>query len=348
MSSVSRPRITYISWAPHCSRSDHTARELGGSSHMIYWERLGSRPATVWLKYLGQALRTWHVLARERADAVFVMSPSPIAVLAVYSYCAVTRTPFVIDAHSGAFRNPMWKRLQGMQFWLCRRARATIVTNDHLATLVATHGGHPVIVPDVPVRFETAQAQAPAASGANEVAPHNRFTVACVTSFGFDEPIAAIFESARRLPDVNFYMTGNPKDAPDLVASRPSNVTLTGFLATPQYGALLQRADVVLALTTLDHTMLRGAYEAIYQGTPVIVSDSGILRSAFDEGAVHVNNSAEAIVEAIEQVRQRPQAFREAALRLRARKEQRWLESMAALRAAIDTPRTAKPRLESV
>src|SRR5262245_29371383 len=29
------PRITYISWAPHCSRSDHTARELGGTSHMV-------------------------------------------------------------------------------------------------------------------------------------------------------------------------------------------------------------------------------------------------------------------------------------------------------------------------
>lgn len=28
-----RPTIAYISWAPHCSRSDHTARELGGRSH---------------------------------------------------------------------------------------------------------------------------------------------------------------------------------------------------------------------------------------------------------------------------------------------------------------------------
>ena len=40
-----------------------------------------------------------------------------------------------------------------------------------------------------------------------------------------------------------------------------------------------------MALTTEDHTMLRGAYEAIYQGTPIIVSNSALLRVAFNEGA---------------------------------------------------------------
>ena len=34
--------ITYISWAANCSRSDHTARELGGVSHMVYLGWLGS------------------------------------------------------------------------------------------------------------------------------------------------------------------------------------------------------------------------------------------------------------------------------------------------------------------
>ena len=322
------PKITYISWAPHCSRSDHTARELGGTSHMVYWERLGSRPATVWLKYLGQTLSTWGILLRERPDAVFVMSPSPIAPFAVYLYCALARRPFVIDAHSGAFRNPMWKRLQPLQFWLCRRASATIVTNDHLAALVQRHGGRTVIVPDVPVKFPPA---APTGTG--------QFTVACVTSFGHDEPIEAIMEAARRLPDVTFRMTGNPKSAERRLENKPPNVTLTGFLSVEDYGALLQRADVVLALTTLDHTMLRGAYEAVYQGTPVIVSDSPLLRAAFDEGTAHVDNTAEAIVAAIDRVRKDVEAFRLGAQRLKARKEQRWAQSKAALLAAATAAR---------
>jgi glycosyltransferase involved in cell wall biosynthesis len=320
------PRITYISWAPHCSRSDHTARELGGTSHMVYWSALGSHPATIAFKYLGQTLRTWRILAREWPDAVFVMSPSPIAVLAVYAFCAVTHKRFVIDAHSGAFRNPLWRRLQGLQFWLCRRASATIVTNDHLADLVRRHGGHPVVVPDVPVQFP-AVAAAPARTG---------FVVACVTSFGFDEPIEAILEAARRLPDVTFYMTGNPADESRRLVDKPDNVVLTGFLPVSDYGALLKTADVVLALTTLDHTMLRGAYEAVYQGTPVIVSDSPILRASFDDGSVHVDNTPDAITHAIVEVRQRPAEFRQGAVRLRERKQQRWQESVAALRRAVE------------
>jgi glycosyltransferase involved in cell wall biosynthesis len=292
---------------------------------MVYWNRLGSHPATVWLKYLGQALGTWRILARERPDAVFVMSPSPIAPLAVYAYCALTQTPFVIDAHSGAFRNPLWRRLQTMQFWLCRRARATIVTNDHLADLVRRHGGHAVIVPDVPVRFADATA-AP---------PQNRFTVACITSFGHDEPIEAILDAARALSDVTFFMTGNPARNETRLANPPPNLVMTGFLDVPQYGALLQTADVVLALTTEDHTMLRAAYEAIYQGTPVIVSDSALLRLAFDDGTVHVDNSPRAIVDAVRTVQRERAAYREGARRLMARKEQRWSESKAALLSAL-------------
>jgi glycosyltransferase involved in cell wall biosynthesis len=249
----------------------------------------------------------------------------------VYAYCLLLRKPFVIDAHSGAFRNPKWRTLRGMQYWLCRRACATIVTNEHLASLVTSRGGRALIVPDVPVKFSSVPAP-PA---------HEGFTVACVTSFGHDEPIEAIFESARRLPGVTFYMTGNPTDSAHVVTRKPPNVILTGFLDVSRYGALLQSAGVVLTLTTHDHTMLRGAYEAIYQGTPVILSDFGVLRAAFDEGALHVDNTPEAIVAAVLQMRREREEYRRGSLRLRARKEQRWSESKAALLTVLQN---ARPR----
>ncbi len=47
------PRVTYISWAESCSRSDNTARELGGPSHMVYLPEYGSRATTILFKYLG-------------------------------------------------------------------------------------------------------------------------------------------------------------------------------------------------------------------------------------------------------------------------------------------------------
>lgn len=320
-------RVTYISWAPHCSRSDCTARELGGTSHMIYWGWLGSHPATVWLKYLGQTVSTWNVLFRERPDIVFVMSPPPIAIFAVYVYCAVRRVRFVVDAHSGVFLTKRWRAFQRMQFWVCRRATTTIVTNAHLAELVRSHGCRATVVPDVPITFD---------GTASYPTETNGFCVAYVTSFDRDEPIAAMVEAARRLPQIRFYMTGDA--APGRLPERlPANLTVTGFLETSSYGALLRQAGVVVALTTDDHTMQRAAYESVYQGTPVIVSDTELLRHAFDEGAVHVDNSPDAIVKAVMRVRDDARGYKEAASRLGARKSAEWLHTKSALLAALDS-----------
>ena len=57
-----RSRVTYISWAESCSRSDHTARELGGRSHMVYEGQLGSQASTIVWKYWLQGRTTARIL----------------------------------------------------------------------------------------------------------------------------------------------------------------------------------------------------------------------------------------------------------------------------------------------
>lgn len=321
------PRVTYISWAESCSRSDHTARELGGTSHMVYARRLGSRPATVLFKYLVQWWHTLRILKRERPDVVFVMTPPVVAALPAFWYAWRRRGRVVLDAHTAAFLHPRWRHLQWLQRALCRRAATTLVHTPHIATLVEDAGGHTTMVPDVPVTFA-------------EPEPFARppgFVVAVVCSFNYDEPLYAVFEAARLTPDVQFFVTGDPRHLPsELATVLPPNVRLTGFLSTPAYGGLLAGADAVLTLTTRDHTMLRGAYEAIYQGTPVIVSDWPVLRAAFPEGAIHVDNSAAQIHAAIRAIAAEPDKYREAAGRCRERKQRRWLTTVAAIRARIE------------
>lgn len=292
---------------------------------MVYWGWLGSRPSTVWLKYIGQTLSTWRVLMRDRPSAVFVMSPPPTAVLAVYAYCRLRRIPFVIDAHSGVFEDPRWTPFWRVSAWLSRKAATTIVTNATLADRLEQQQAHATIVPDVPIVFP---------SGV-ELRP-DRFTIVCVTSFDRDEPIAVMVEAARRLPDVKFQMTGNKAKGERLVGENPPpNLELTGFVDAATYGALLRSAGAVMTLTRLANTMQRGAYEAIYQGTPVIVTDSPLLRDAFDEGAIHVDNSPEQIVAAVRRLQADPDRFRQEAARLRLRKLQRWERAKADLLAAV-------------
>src|SRR5688572_18876353 len=312
---VDQPRITYISWAESCSRSDHTARELGGRSHMVYLPQFGSRPSTILFKYIGQWIETARILSRERPDTVFVMTPPVFAALPAFWYAWRHGKNVVLDAHTAAFVLPRWRWFQRLQRMCCRYAVTTLVSNEHFAAHVRALGGDATVVPDVPIVFAERE-PFPRPSG---------FVVAAVCSFDVDEPIAAIFEAARTLPDVQFFVTGSPRKLPpELTAKRPSNLTLTGFLTVPAYGGLLGDADVVMVLTTFNHTMLRGAYEAIYQETPVITSDWPVLRDAFPEGTVHVDNTAESLVAAIRTVQGDAAAYRAGAARLRKVKLDRW------------------------
>jgi glycosyltransferase involved in cell wall biosynthesis len=94
----------------------------------------------------------------------------------------------------------------------------------------------------------------------------------------------------------------------------------------------------VMTLTTRDHTMLRGAYEAIYQGTPVIVSDWPILREFFADGARHVDNSSTAIAEAVRDVQHRLASFQDGARRLRDTKLDAWAQTRQAILDRLGNP----------
>lgn len=319
-------KIIYISWAENCSRSDYTARELGGKSYMVYWGRLGSHPATVGLKYIGQVISTLRILLRERPHAVFVMTPPVFAGLVAYVYGLFARVPYVIDVHTAAILMPRWKHFQWLQRFVCRHAATSLVTNEHLAGIVEAGGGHATIVRDVPVSYP----------GGETFALNGQFSVAAVCSFNYDEPIEAILQAAEAVPGVRFYLTGNTKYLdPALAKNAPENVTFTGFLSDAAYGSLIANANAVLTLTTRDHTMLRGAWEAIYQGTPVIVSDWPLLREAFDEGTLHVDNTAEGIARAIGELQKNHTQYKAAAARLREKKLQRWQETKTAILARL-------------
>jgi glycosyltransferase involved in cell wall biosynthesis len=314
-SSSKEVKITFISWAEYCSRSDNIARELGGSSHMVYCGSLGSNIFTVWLKYVIQFFKTQYVLFTNRPDVVFVMTPPVFAVLSIYFYSFLRSISYIIDAHTAAFLLPRWKYLQWLQRFLCRRAITTIVTNEYLADQVESGGGHATIIRDVPVIYDITE----------QFFTNDKFSIAVVCSFNYDEPIEEIFEAARQLSDIQFYMTGNPKDlAPYLASIVPENVTLTGFLSNSAYMSLLTKANAVMTLTTRDHTMLRGAYEAVYHGTPVIISNWQLLKYAFPHGAIHINNSSEEIVKAVRDMQIHHNLYKVDVLKLREEKYKEW------------------------
>jgi glycosyltransferase involved in cell wall biosynthesis len=306
--------VVFVSWAPFCSRSDGIAARLGGRSFMVYSPAFGSNYLTVFFKYLSQTLKTLRLLWRERPDVVYVMTPPVTACVPVWIYSRLAGARFVIDAHTGAFIGP-WLSLLFLHRWFSRAACATIVTNEHYRDLVRGWGADVMIVRDVPVRF--AEPVRPDLGG-----PCNMTLVATFTP---DEPIELFFAAAARLPDIQFHVTGKyQRGGPQLLAAKPDNVRLTGFLPDADYVGLLLASDAVMSLTTLDNTMQRGAYEGVYLGKPVITSNFDLLRRHFYKGAVHVDNTIEDIVAGVRRMRDNLPQFRSQVLELRSERLRDW------------------------
>jgi glycosyltransferase involved in cell wall biosynthesis len=278
-------KASFITWYPHCRRSNSLAVALHGKSHLIHYLRF-KRPWQAPFKYLLQTLVTFTRLAKDKPELILVTTPPVLAALPVYVYARTTRVPFVIDAHTGVFDNPRWTWLIGLSRWLSRAAVATIVTNDHLATTVESWGARAVVIGDLPDIF----------SAPRSVNLGNGVHVAVISTFSDDEPLEAVVEAARWVPNVNLHITGDVKRAPhNLRSNTPPNVRYTGWLTEEEYVGLLRAATAVMALTTRDHTMQRGASEAMALEKPLITSNWPILRQIFSKGTVYVDNTVTSI-----------------------------------------------------
>jgi glycosyltransferase involved in cell wall biosynthesis len=189
--------------------------------------------------------------------------------------------------------SPYWTRPRWVYRYLARGAIATIVTNEYFADIVREYGARALVIPDIPTSFP------------DEEVGHlgGKFNVLVVGTFSPDEPLGEVMTAATGLPEVTFHVTGDNKRSPGRVpANAPVNVRFTGFLPTDAYYALMASSQAVMCLTTRDHTMQRGACEALWMGRPIITSAWPVLRSYFSRGTVHVDNTSEGIRNGVEEM----------------------------------------------
>ena len=321
--------VLFISWSENCTRSDSIAKRLGGASLMIYSPFWGSRASTIVFKYLSQSVRTLAALWKYRPGAVLVMTPPVIACVPVWIYAKLTGAHYAIDAHTGAFLDKRWTWSLFIHRFFSRQATLTLVTSPFLADLVRSWKARVQIVSDVPVCFAEPQ----------PVKLNGGIHMTFISTFTRDEPLPAFLEAAKLVPDVQFHVTGRLKDANrGLLEQAPPNVRFTDFLSDPDYVGLLLGSDAVICLTTEDHTMQRGAYEAVYLGRPVITSDFPILRNAFHRGTVHVGGTPREIAAGIVEMKNNSRRYQKEVEELRAEKVKRWGEVEADLNRALGHP----------
>lgn len=308
-------RTVFIAWGPpaYTNRTRPLAAALGIEvRHVFSIRRRGALAALI--KYPYQVVVTGWYLFRRRPALVFVQHPPSFTAMVAALHGVLTGTPFVVDAHSDAFDSPWWSRPRWLQRRVARRAVTTIVTNDHFADLVRGWGARATIVRNFPTSYEAA----PYPMGPE-------LNIAVVATFAPDEPLDEVVAAARSLPDVRFRVTGDTRREDATIPSGlPANVELTGFLPLDEYFGLVRDSDAAMVLTTRDHTMQRGACEALSLGTPIITSDWPLLRDYFCKGTVHVDNTAAGIRDGIGELRDHMQRYREEIVQLRLDTEVEW------------------------
>lgn len=316
----------FLTWSP-CGRSRWQAHNLGAELLLVRPAvRLPGSAVRLAVRYAASALATWRALSERRPAVVFSANMPVFLPLTAWLYASLAHVPLVLDCHSGAFNHPRWRWARFLNRFLAKRAAVSVTTNAHHRALVERWGGRALIMGDVPL--------APRLGGA--APPLRRPAIAAVCSYSFDEPVEAIVAAAALRPEVSFYVTGDPaKLRRRVLGELPPNVIATGFLPDADYYALLAAADGVLVLTTRDHTMQRGAYEALYLGTPIVTSHWQLLREVFGEAALYVDNSPEDIARAVSALVRDPACWRARAAARGAERRQVYARALDDLNARL-------------
>jgi Glycosyl transferases group 1 len=296
-------KSVFVVWAGHSRRAETLTAELelDGQVSFQYAHRLTEH----WLKplrYLVQGWKTWRFLERERPEVVLVQSPPIFAPLVVAAWCGLRgntrpsgrKALYAIDCHPATWYNRHWRWALPLLRLLTRRAAVTLCTNEGAQDILRIWRARGFFLSD---GLPTLSPPTGTIGSVGET------RVGVIGSFDLDEPVAEVFAAARLLPQVTFYVVGDPNRLPaKLLAQKPENLTLTGFLRGGDYSGLLKNMQGLVVLTNESKALNCAAYEAVVAGKPTVVSDWLEMRRCFSRGFIYVMNTPEAIAGGIKKM----------------------------------------------
>ena len=126
-----------------------------------------------------------------------------------------------------------------------------------------------------------------ACSGSGQSAPYKVLIFSYTAGFRHDSITNGI-QTLQILAATNNFLVDTTEDPAQFFDANLAQYKVIIFLSTT--------GDV---LTTADHTLTCGAYEAVAVGTPMVLSETTAIRSYFSKGAVYAAPTAQGIAAAI-------------------------------------------------
>ncbi len=237
---------------------------------------------------------------KKKPDFLFVQNPSAILTLLAIFLNPFFRYKLIVDAHNAGVYpfDPEHEKFGFLFSFMHRNAAITIVTNSFLADIVEHNGGKATILPDPLPQMVNGEIVA----GKKKECCRDVFIVTFVCSYAIDEPYLEVFKASALLPsNIKIYATGNERNLEmnERRFAQKCNIVFTGFLDEEAYIDQLCNSNCIMVLTHFNDCMVCGAYEGVALKTPLILSDSPVLRNWFERGVVFTENNSIEIANAI-------------------------------------------------
>ncbi|MCX7786011.1 MAG: glycosyltransferase [candidate division WOR-3 bacterium] len=258
---------------------------------------------------------TFFRLLSQNYEIVLAQIPPIGSAIAGFLYAKLFSKKIIFDTHSGLFFPQAWHQNLYLLLYriMLQNITMNLVHNEGIykrnllknTRTIVLEDKLPFNLPDKPLTEK------------------EKFRVAVICGYGQDEPIQAILESIRLIPEIEFYLTGNSENLKDNYPI-PQNLILTGYLSNEEYETCLKNVHAIIALTSRPDTVLCGAYEAVSLGKPLITSNTPILRKYFSKGTIHTQNDSIAIAESLKILLNNYERLQKETLELRKEKETLW------------------------
>lgn len=241
------------------------------------------------IKHLYLIFRSYLLMRKRKPKTLIVQNPSIALTLLACALHSRFKYKLVVDAHNAGLipESRLLKKIQTLHKYLQREADTTVVTNEALAEIVEKNNGKPFVLPD----------KLPKPPTVKRIKLRSKYNVVYICTFGLDEPYKEVLIGGKNLPnEITIYITGDYKRVPSQIIDKaPKKIVFKGYLSEMDYWNLLYSADLVMDLTLRENCLVCGAYEAISVGTPLILSDTKVLKEYFYKGAVFTPNRSEDI-----------------------------------------------------
>jgi glycosyltransferase involved in cell wall biosynthesis len=283
----------WITWEDH-----RRSRELASAFDCEYVCFISKRSR--FFRYIKLSVKTFLYIYKSKPEVVFCQNPSVVLALWLCIFKNFIGYRLVVDRHSnfkfssrGSWQ-PIWLVFHWISDVSLKRADVTIVTNSYLRDFVNSMGGCAYVLPDkIPQLLD----------GTCYPKKNKKKEITFISTFSDDEPIFEVVKAASILTDEYIiYITGSYKkfkNLDQLKAQLPTNVVLTGFLPESDYQSRLLSSDAILVITTSEHTLTCGAYEAVALGKPMVLGNTRAIVDYFNKGAVYTEIDPQKIAENI-------------------------------------------------